>query len=267
RSRRASACTSRMRPRSSTPATPSRSATSCAASKAKRKGARWSGRTRRSSARCCSCPASSACACARTQSSASGSRGWRSHETIAGTMAFDLVLFGGTGDLAWRKLLPALFQAHRHGMLPDGGRILAIGRTGYTDDDYRKWLWERFQDVEDAKRPGDGEFARFAALLHYLRVDLSQPADYERLRAWVNPRADAIVFYLATSPHLFPVVSEQLGRAGLNGPNVRVVLEKPLGRDLESAQAINRVVRASFTESQALRIDHYVGKPAVQNLM
>ncbi|HEY8244389.1 MAG TPA: glucose-6-phosphate dehydrogenase [Casimicrobiaceae bacterium] len=182
-------------------------------------------------------------------------------------MAFDLVLFGGTGDLAWRKLLPALFQAHRHGMLPGDGRILAIGRSTYSDDDYRKWLWERFQEVEDAKRPGDGEFDRFASLLHYLRADLSQPADYERLKAWVRPRADAIVFYLATSPHLFPVVAEQLGRAGLNGPNVRVVLEKPLGHDLKSAQAINRVVRASFTESQALRIDHYVGKPAVQNLM
>jgi len=182
-------------------------------------------------------------------------------------MAFDLVLFGGTGDLAWRKLLPALFQAHRHGMLPGGGRILAIGRSAYSDDDYRNWLRERFHDVEDAKRPADGEFARFAALVHYLRVDLSQPADYARLREWVRMDAEAIVFYLATSPHLFPVVAEQLGRAGLNGRNVRVVLEKPLGHDLASAQAINRVVRASFGESQALRIDHYVGKPAVQNLM
>jgi glucose-6-phosphate 1-dehydrogenase len=129
-------------------------------------------------------------------------------------MAFDLVLFGGTGDLAWRKLLPALFQAHRHGMLPGGGRILAIGRSAYSDDDYRNWLRERFHDVEDAKRPADGEFARFAALVHYLRVDLSQPADYARLREWVRMDAEAIVFYLATSPHLFPVVAEQLGRAG-----------------------------------------------------
>jgi hypothetical protein len=75
------------------------------------------------------------------------------------------------------------------------------------------------------------------------------------------------LLYLATSPHLFPVICEQLGAAGLNGPNVRVVLEKPLGHDLASAQEINRVVRAAFAESQALRIDHYLGKPAVQNLM
>ena len=186
-------------------------------------------------------------------------------------MTFDLVLFGGTGDLAWRKLMPALFQAHRHGMLPEGGRIVAVGRSDHTVDGYRAWLHERLQEVEAGKRPADGEFARFAALVHYLRMDLSQPEDYARLRAWLasgRPApADAVVMYLATSPQLFPVVCEQLGLAGLNGPNVRVVLEKPLGHDLASAQAINRVVRASFAETQALRIDHYLGKPAVQNLM
>ncbi|MEO8484810.1 MAG: glucose-6-phosphate dehydrogenase [Betaproteobacteria bacterium] len=190
-------------------------------------------------------------------------------------MSFDLVLFGGTGDLAWRKLMPALFQAYRHHTLPEGGRILAIGRSPYSDDDYRRWLWERFQDVDDAKRPADGEFTRFAQLLHYLRLDLSQPSDYARLEEWLaspdegRPAgpADSVVMYLATSPHLFPVVCEQLGLAGLNGPRVRVVLEKPLGHDLASAQAINRVVRASFDEPHALRIDHYLAKPAVQNLM
>ncbi len=188
-------------------------------------------------------------------------------------MSFDLVLFGGTGDLAWRKLMPALFQAHRHGTLPPDGRILAIGRSPYTDDDYRQWLRERLQGVDDAKRPGEGEFAAFAKLLHFLQLDLSHTADYARLGAWLaspaNGRsapADSVVMYLATAPHLFPVICEQLGRSGLNGPSVRVVLEKPLGHDLASAQAINRVVRGAFDESRALRIDHYLGKPAVQNL-
>jgi glucose-6-phosphate 1-dehydrogenase len=188
-------------------------------------------------------------------------------------MSFDLVLFGGTGDLTWRKLMPALFQAHRHGTLPPGGRILAIGRSAYTDDDYRRWLWERFQDVTDEKRPADGEFASFAKLLHFLQLDLANPAGYAQLAQWLAAPegraapADAVVMYLATSPHLFPVICEQLGRAGLNGPNVRVVLEKPLGHDLASAQEINRVVGGAFDQSQALRIDHYLGKPAVQNLM
>ncbi len=187
-------------------------------------------------------------------------------------MSFDLVLFGGTGDLAWRKLMPAMFQAWRHGKLPEGGRILAISRQELTDETYRTWLKEHFTKVEDAKRPSDEEFGRFAELLHYLRLDLSKADDYQRLRAWLDSdtgrasKAEVVVMFLATSPDLFPVVCAQLGTAGLNGPNVRVVLEKPLGHDHASAQQINRVVRSVFAEEQAYRIDHYLGKPAVQNL-
>ena len=183
-------------------------------------------------------------------------------------MSFDLVFFGGTGDLTWRKLMPALFQAFRHGKLPPGGRILAVARDERSDADYRSFIRERFVEVESAKRPSDDEFARFAELLHYQRMDLSQPAHYAGLKTWLDQRnADTVVLYLATAPYLFPVVCEQLGIAGLNGPKVRVVLEKPLGHDLASAQEINRVVRAAFAETQAFRIDHYLGKPAVQNLM
>ncbi len=183
-------------------------------------------------------------------------------------MSFDLVLFGGTGDLTWRKLMPALFQAHRHGKLPGGGRILAVARDERSDDEYRAFIKERFGDVEASKRPSDDEFARFAQMLHYRRMDLSQPEHYTGLKQWLDERgAQTVVLFLATSPHLFPVICAQLGTAGLNGPNVRVVLEKPLGHDLASAQEINRVVRSAFREEQALRIDHYLGKPAVQNLM
>jgi glucose-6-phosphate 1-dehydrogenase len=186
-------------------------------------------------------------------------------------MSFDLVIIGGTGDLAWRKLMPALFQAYRHGKLPEAGRILAVSRQDLRDDAYRAWLKERFQGVEGAKRPSDDEFGRFAELLHYLRLDLSQPADYAQIRSWLAARpggaAETVVIYLATSPDLFPTVCAQLGAAGLNGDKVRVVLEKPLGRDLASAQEINRVVRSVFREEQAFRIDHYLGKPSVQNLM
>ena len=192
-------------------------------------------------------------------------------------MSFDLVFFGGTGDLTWRKLMPALFQAFRHGKLPGGGRILAVARDEQTDEQYRAWLKERFQDVELAKRPSEEEFARFAELLHYRRLDLSQPEHYQRLKEWLGePRpingrsdgqADTVVLYLATSPSLFPQICAQLGAIGLNEPRIRVVLEKPLGHDLASAQEINRVVRSVFKEEQAFRIDHYLGKPSVQNLM
>jgi glucose-6-phosphate 1-dehydrogenase len=192
-------------------------------------------------------------------------------------MSFDLVLFGGTGDLAWRKLMPALFQAFRHGKLPPDGRVLAVARDERSDADYRTFVQQHFADVEPAKQPSGDEFARFAGLLHYRRMDLSQPEDYAGLKRWLEqPQAaegragtpaETVVLYLATSPHLFPVVCAQLGTVGLNGPRVRIVLEKPLGHDLRSAQEINRVVAASFSEAQALRIDHYLGKPSVQNLM
>jgi len=186
-------------------------------------------------------------------------------------MSFDLVVIGGSGDLAWRKLMPALFQAFRHGKLPGGGRILAVSRQERDDASYRGWLKERFQEVEGAKRPSDDEFARFGELVRYMRLDLAQAADYAQLEDWLATRpggaADVVVMYLATSPDLFTTVCAQLGAAGLNGANVRVVLEKPLGHDLASAREINRVVRSVFREEQAFRIDHYLGKPSVQNLM
>ena len=182
-------------------------------------------------------------------------------------MAFDLILFGGTGDLVWRKLLPALFQAFRHGSLPAGGRIVGVARDDLTEDAYRALIKSRFDGVELAKRPSDDEFARFAALLGYLRMDLSQPADYAALGALLKARAaDTVVMYLATAPGLFTTFCEHIGAAGLNQSNVKVVLEKPLGHDLESNRAINAAVRKVFDEKQIFRIDHYLGKPSVQNL-
>src|SRR5512141_1639864 len=99
-------------------------------------------------------------------------------------MSFDLVFFGGTGDLTWRKLMPALFQAFRHGKLPAGGRILAVAREDRTDENYRAFIHERFADVESSKRPNEEEFARFAEMLHYRRMDLSKPDDYTGLKEW-----------------------------------------------------------------------------------
>ena len=183
-------------------------------------------------------------------------------------MSFDLVLFGGTGDLAWRKLMPALFQAFRHGSLPAGGRIIGVARDSLTDDQYRALIRSRFEEVDLAKRPSAEEFDRFAALLQFIRMDLSQAADYERLASVLRERnADNVVMYLATAPSLFTVACEQLAAAGLNTPATRIVLEKPLGHDLASNRAINETVRRAFNEWQIFRIDHYLGKPSVQNLL
>ena len=182
-------------------------------------------------------------------------------------MSFDLVLFGGTGDLAWRKLMPALFQAFRHGTLPEGGRIIGISRDDMSDAQYRELIRARFEHVDLAKRPTPEEFDRFAGLLHFLHLDLSQPDDYRRLAALLHERhADTVVMYLATAPDLFTTVCEQLAAAGLNKSNMRLVLEKPLGHDTASNRAINETVRRVLHERQIFRIDHYLGKPAVQNL-
>jgi glucose-6-phosphate 1-dehydrogenase len=182
-------------------------------------------------------------------------------------MSFDLVLFGGTGDLAWRKLMPALFQAFRHGTLPAGGRIIGIGRDDLSAEQYRSLIRSRFDKVELAKRPNEEEFTRFAALLEFVRIDLSRPADYARLATTLAARqTDTVVMYVATAPTLFTTVCEQLDKAGLNSAKTRIVLEKPLGHDLASNRAINEAVRRAFSEKQIFRIDHYLGKPAVQNL-
>ncbi|WP_295855822.1 glucose-6-phosphate dehydrogenase [uncultured Xylophilus sp.] len=181
-------------------------------------------------------------------------------------MSFDLVLFGGTGDLAWRKLMPALFQAFRHGSLPEG-RIIGVARDDHSDEAYRELIRTRFEEVEGAKRPNAQEFEKFAQMLYFVRLDLSKPEDYARLKQKLDAgHADTVVMYLATAPALFTTACEQLGAAGLATPRTRIVLEKPLGHDLASNRAINEAVRKVFAEEQIFRIDHYLGKPSVQNL-
>jgi glucose-6-phosphate 1-dehydrogenase len=182
-------------------------------------------------------------------------------------MSFDLVLFGGTGDLSWRKLMPALFQAFKHGTLPDGARIIGVGRDDLSDERYRALILSRFDQVDLAKRPSPEEFERFSNLLEFVSMDLSRPEHYAYLGNKLAQRpADTVVMYLATAPTLFTTIVEQLAAAGLNTPQTRVVLEKPLGHDLASNRAINHSVRQVFSEKQVFRIDHYLGKPAVQNL-
>ncbi len=183
-------------------------------------------------------------------------------------MAFDLVIFGGTGDLCWRKLMPALFQAFRHGTLPAHGRILGVARDDLSDERYRALIGERLAQVELDKRPTAEEFAQFAALLHYQRMDLTAAGGFAPLAIRLRERnCDSVIFYLATAPALFAGVCQQLGASGLNTPHARIVLEKPLGHDLASNRNINRTVLEHFSERQVFRIDHYLGKPSVQNLL
>ena len=130
-------------------------------------------------------------------------------------MSFDLVLFGGTGDLAWCKLMPALFQAFRHGTLPEGGRIIGVGRDDLSSEQYRELIESRFKAVEGAKRPTAEEFERFASLLEYLRMDLSQAEHYAFLAQKLGQRnADSVVMYLATAPSLLRTPSSNSQQQG-----------------------------------------------------
>jgi glucose-6-phosphate 1-dehydrogenase len=180
---------------------------------------------------------------------------------------FDLVLFGATGDLAMRKLLPGLYRRHVSGDMAAGARIIGIARTALTREEFaaqaeqscRKRVGEEF----DAPSWRD-----FAARLSYLRVDAMAHADYAALAATLAPRASVVrVFFLSTAPALFEVVCRELKVAGILTAASRIVLEKPLGSDTESANRINEVVAASFQEHQIFRIDHYLGKETVQNLI
>ena len=176
-----------------------------------------------------------------------------------------MVLFGATGDLVMRKILPALYQAHKAGLLHRDGRIIALGRKLGTRQRY-------LEQVEAQSRPhlkdagSDAVWHEFVARISYLELDAEQPAGYVALRELLGDDPDrATVCYLATAPKLFTTICAQLFAAGLQ--RVRVVLEKPLGFDFASAEAINAEVARYFGEEQVYRIDHYLGKESVQNLM
>ena len=181
-------------------------------------------------------------------------------------LPLDMIIFGGGGDLSARKLLPALYMAHVHGNLPADTRILAIGRRPWSRDEYLSFMEEHSKPFVGDKVIDAAAWDRFLALFEYVRVDVGSGEDYARL-AQVSRPGVRRVFYLATSPNLFTTICDHLASAGLVDEHSRVVLEKPLGSDLASAQAINTSVGTHFDEAQIYRIDHYLGKETVQNLM
>jgi glucose-6-phosphate 1-dehydrogenase len=177
---------------------------------------------------------------------------------------FDLVIFGGTGDLALRKLLPALFHRFAEGQVPASSRIIGVAREGLDDAGYRALVREVLVDGGAAPERVD----TFLPQLNYLPLDARKDEGWDAFAALVNEQPDHVrVFYLSTSPELFVDICNRLGAHGLNGPNARVVLEKPIGRDLASAMRIIEAVGRVFSEAQTFRIDHYLGKETVQNLL
>ncbi len=183
--------------------------------------------------------------------------------------SFTFILFGGTGDLSMRKILPALFDAHRTNMLNESGKIVAVARQAADRAGYLQWIDEHVKPHVanvDAKPFDDQAWQSFLARIVYVKLDLGRTEDYTLLRAAIEPLPGIRVFYLATSPSLFVPICKALAALELN-QHARIVLEKPLGYDLCSSNAINDAVGEIFTEEQIYRIDHYLGKEPVQNLL
>lgn len=190
-----------------------------------------------------------------------------------------MVIFGGSGDLTRRKLVPALYNLSRERNVPAGFTILGLSRSPMSDEQYRNRLRE-WVDKSDESPPSDTEtWEAFAGGIHYLAADFHDSNTYAKLASALN-RYDQErgtsgnrIFYLSTAPSEYVDIIRNLGSAGLGHGDghgrgwVRVIVEKPFGRDLDSAQALNGEVSAVFQEDQVYRIDHYLGKETVQNLL
>ncbi|GAB2913567.1 glucose-6-phosphate dehydrogenase [Paraburkholderia jirisanensis] len=180
--------------------------------------------------------------------------------------SFTFVLFGGTGDLSMRKILPALYEAHRAGSLAASGKIFAVARHIDGRAQYLQWVDQHVKAHIGKESFSDDAWKSFLERIDFVAIDLGKAEDFVLLRDAISSLPGIRVFYLATGPSLFVPICRALASVGLN-ENSRIVLEKPLGYDLNSSNAINDAVGEMFTEEQIYRIDHYLGKEPVQNLL
>ena len=189
-----------------------------------------------------------------------------------------LVLFGATGDLAHRKVIPAMYHLWRTNLLPHEFVLVAIGRRDYDDDAFREELRASLEQYSRVLPLDDAAWTSFSAKIRYHRLDFADPVGFDTLATRLDELDDEFgtrgnrLFYLATQPSQFAEIVGQLGRVGLDherhdGGWRRIVIEKPFGHDLDSAKRLNREVGKVFRESQVYRIDHYLGKETVRNLL
>jgi len=183
-----------------------------------------------------------------------------------------IVILGASGDLTRRKLVPALYNLHREGRLPESARVVGFARRPYDHEEFRRLMREGAEEFSGATFDA-AAWDDFAANLYYERGDLGTPGDYESLQAFLNELeggpADRL-YYLATAPGLYAPVVENLGATGMADEEEgwrRVVVEKPFGHDLDSARSLDEAIHAVFEERQVYRIDHYLGKDTAQNIL
>jgi glucose-6-phosphate 1-dehydrogenase len=180
---------------------------------------------------------------------------------------FDLVVFGGTGDLAYRKLFPALFHREMSDQFTEPTRIIGVSRRPFDRDAFRDSVKDALVKFGPADL-GPNEFLdRFLQRIDYVAVDAVGEAGWEQLKALLGPDERTRAYYLATGPDLFGPIAKRLGETGLATPRSRIIVEKPIGKDGASADAINDAIGDVFLERNIFRIDHYLGKESVQNLM
>ena len=178
-----------------------------------------------------------------------------------------LLLFGATGDLAQRMLLPSLYGLHIDGLFPPGLSITGTARSEHDDADYRAFVAKALDKFLPAEMRDDAKIASFLARVAYQALDASKTEGFAALATKIGDTSGGLAIFLSTAPSLFGPTIKGLESAGLAGPTVRIGLEKPLGYDLESSRQINDSVAAVFPEEQTFRIDHYLGKETVQNIL
>ena len=179
---------------------------------------------------------------------------------------FDLVIFGGTGDLAQRKILPGLYRRFHAGQMPAEARIIGAARGDMDEEAYRAVVRESIATFVSANLCEAEIVDAFLAQVSYVTLDARGTGGWKELKGKL--RNDVVqAFYFSVAPSLFADIAERLHKNGISRPDARIVVEKPFGRDLQTAQALNKELVSFFDEEQIYRIDHYLGKETVQNLM
>ncbi|MFK7937785.1 MAG: glucose-6-phosphate dehydrogenase [Roseovarius sp.] len=179
---------------------------------------------------------------------------------------FDLVIIGGTGDLARRKILPALFRRYCAGQMGEGSQVVGAARTDMDTDAYRAMVRDAIAEFGGAEKTIKTKLNKFLSLISYITLDAKGDQGWDTLAQTVQSQ-HVRAFYFSVGPSLFGDLAKRLQKHGMAGDTCRIVVEKPFGRDLASARELNKVLARYFDESQIYRIDHYLGKETVQNLM
>lgn len=183
-----------------------------------------------------------------------------------------MIIFGASGDLTKRKLMPALYSLYKGKRLPAEYAVLGVGRTEYTDKEYRKYILNELQKFVKAEEQEPELMESFVTNLYYLPMDPAVEENYPVLHKRLEElsgeeQPDNLLFYLATPPSLYGVIPLYLKSVKLNEGHARIIVEKPFGYNLESARELNRIYASVFDEHQIYRIDHFLGKETAQNLL